>query len=48
VASRANFDPDVFLGGAGNELIAARATDCRFRIFGMDIGFHDLTPAINA
>src|SRR4051794_25202241 len=40
VAVRADLDVDLRLGRARRELVAARATDVRLDVLGMDVGLH--------
>jgi hypothetical protein len=42
MALGADLHPDLFLGGAGDELVAAGATHGGLHKFGMDSGFHGL------
>src|SRR5437588_8177436 len=40
VARRTDFDGDVLLGAARDELVAATARDGRLNVFGVDAGLH--------
>src|SRR6185437_12821259 len=42
MAGRADFDRDVFLGAAGDELVAAATGHGGFGVFGMDTRLHDV------
>jgi hypothetical protein len=41
MALGADFHPDIFLGGTGEELVAAGAAHLGLQVFGVNIFFHE-------